>query len=232
MAHKLVNLIIRRISEHVVAIIVDQEFVFLPLSKWNSFSEFPIRLTVKLVSFDENTATLLSGFKKDQIGWHSLALRNLDNLADFYVFGADGHDAAHAPTLRRSLKHSILRVVQVLIPPKTIEIVHAFFNHGHYQYECKRCNISEKEADFEEGHKLTDGDQEEKHVEEEFELVVEHSGYKAEHIVFLVVQLIGAEVSRACHTLHIQPSFLKQSNNRFLIIKGLLLTSREMVQLK
>lgn len=196
MAHKLVDLVVRGISQNVVTIIVDQKLVLLPLSEWNRLSQLPVSLAVELVSFDENSTTLLRGLKQNQIGRHSLSLSNLDDLANFDIFGGNRHNAAHAPPLGGSLEHCILRIVQIFVAPVPIEVVHAFLNHCHNQYKGEWCNVGEEESDFEEGHKLTDGDEQEKHVEEELELVVEDFGDKCEHVVLLVVEAIRAEVAR------------------------------------
>lgn len=168
-----------------------QKLIFLPLGEWNGLAEFPVSLSIELVCFDEDVATILSRFEQNQVGWDALFLANLDDHANFDVGGADGHNTTAAACL--TLKHCILRVVQVLVATVALKVVVPLFKHRHHQYEGKRGDVCEEEADFEEGDELTDGDKQEEHVEEELELVVQHLGDEGQHVVLLVVQAVRVE---------------------------------------
>lgn len=191
LAHKLVDLVIGRVGKHVVAIVMHQKLIFLPLGEWNGLAEFPVSFTIELVSLDEDVSTAFRCLEKDQVGRDALFLVDFDDHAYFDVGRSDGHDAATASSL--ALEHCILRIVQVFVAAVPLEIVISLFEHRHHQYEGERCNVSEEEADLEEGDELTDGDEEEEHVEEEFEFVVEHFGQEGQHVVLLVVQPVRVE---------------------------------------
>jgi hypothetical protein len=172
---------------------VDKHLVSLPLREGDSLAEFPVSLTIELVSFNEDAAAILSGFEKDQVGRDSLTLSNLDDLADFYIFGGDRHNRTHALLLAR--QNCVLRIVQIFVSAEPIEVVKSFFDHRHDQYEGKRCDVGEKEANFQEGDELTHCDQQEEQVEEEFELIEEHFRDESEDVVLLVVKLVGNKVA-------------------------------------
>jgi len=108
---------------------MNQELIFLSLGEWNSLPELPVSLSIQLVSLDEHTAALLSGLEQYEVSRHSLSLYNLDDLANFDIFGCNGHNAAHAAALGRSLQNSVLSIVQLLVSPKSVEVVHSFFDH-------------------------------------------------------------------------------------------------------
>ena len=125
-------------------------------------------------------------------------------MANFDVFGGDWHDRSLRLALRRSLKNGIHGVVELLVASVAIEIIPALLDHCHDQYEGERCHVGEHEADLEEGDELTEGDQQEEHVEEELELVVQHLGDESQHVVLLVVYLVCAETLRQSRAFHIQ----------------------------
>ena len=108
---------------------MDQKLIFLSLSEWNSLPELPVSFAIQLVCFDEHTTALLSCLEQYEVSWHTLSLNDLNNLANFDIFGCNGHDTAHAATLRGSLQNGIPSVVQLLVPPKSVEVVHSFFDH-------------------------------------------------------------------------------------------------------
>ncbi len=85
LALKLVNLIIWGVSEHVITIIMDEEFIFLSLGERDSFSEFPVSFSIELVSLDEDAARLLRRLEQNKVSWRPLTLRNLDDLANFDI---------------------------------------------------------------------------------------------------------------------------------------------------
>ena len=158
------------------------------LCKWDCLSKLPISLTVELISLDKDSTALLSGLEEDKIGWNALILFNLDDLTHFDVPGGDRHDSTE--TLLLALQDSILRIVQLFVPAEPIKVINTFFDHCDHEYEGKRCDVSEEEADFEKGHELTDCDDQEEHVKEELELIVEHFEDKREDVVLLVIQAI------------------------------------------
>ncbi len=49
------------------------------------FPKFPISLSIKLVSPDEYWAAFLSGIEQQEVGWDSLVVMDLDDLADLQV---------------------------------------------------------------------------------------------------------------------------------------------------
>lgn len=130
LAHEFVDLVVGRVRENVIAIIMDQKLIFLSLSEWNSFPELPVSFSIQLVCFYEDAATSLCCLEKYEVSGHTLTLYDLDNLANFDIFGCNGHNAAHAAALGRSLQNGILSIVQLLVPPKSVEVVHSFFDHS------------------------------------------------------------------------------------------------------
>ena len=92
------------------------------------------------------------------------------------------------------MQDSIGRIVQFLVTTVSLEIVISFLDHCHHEYEDKWRDISEHETDLQEWYELTQRNDEEEHVEEEFELVVEHLWDEREDVVLLIVQAISAEV--------------------------------------
>ena len=113
-------------------------------------------------------------------------------MADFDVFGGDGCEVASASL--RSDQNRILGVIQLLVLAVAIEVINSLLDHRHQEYEGKGSDVGEEESDLEERHELGEGDNQEEHVEEELELVVEHLGHEGEDVVLLVVQAVGAEV--------------------------------------
>lgn len=185
---KLVDLVVGGVCQDVVAVVVHQELVLHALRVGNRFAQLPVRLSVQLIRLDEDAAALLCRLEEDEVGRDALVLSNFNDLAHLDVLRSDGRDAAHAAL--GALQDGVLRPVQLFVASVPIEVVHPLLNHRHNQYERKRCDVSEEEADFEEGYKLADGDQEKEQVEEEFELVVEHFRNEAEEVVLLVVEPI------------------------------------------
>ena len=93
-------------------------------------------------------------------------------MTTFDIFRRDGNDRAEALSL--ALQNSILCVVQVFVASKSVEIVPAFFEHCDQEDECQWRHVCEHETHFELGNELTGGGQQEEHVEEDLELVVEY----------------------------------------------------------
>ena len=206
LAHELVDLIIGRISQHIVTIVVDQELLPLLLCEWNGLPQLPIRLAIQLVCLDEDRAALLCRLEEDEVGGDALPLHYLNDLANFDVFRGDWNDSSE--TLLLTLQDSILAIVEFFVAAEAIEIVPPLLNHRHDQHKCQRSNVGEEEADLEEGYELTNRDDQEEHVEEELELVVEHLEDEAEHVVLLIVQTVGDEVRRRRGALHAELALL------------------------
>ena len=171
---------------------MDKVLFTLLLSLWNRLSQLPIRLTIQLISLNENITTGLCRLEQDKICGDALSLNNLDYMANFDIFRSDGNNATQALLL--PLQDSVFRVIQLLVPPESIEVIYTFLDHGHDEYEGQRCDVSEQETDFEEWHKLADSDDQEEHVEEKLELIVQHLEDEAKNVVFLVVQAIRYEM--------------------------------------
>ena len=172
---------------------MNQELILLTLSKWNCFPQLPVCFTIKLVCLDENIAGRFRGFEQDEVRWDALTLTNFQDLSNLDVFASNGHDAANALLL--ALQHGILSAIKLLVTPVAIKVIHAFFDHGHYQYKGERGDVSEEEADFEEWNELTNCDNQEEHVEEELELIVEHLEEEGEYVVLLIIKAVTNEMA-------------------------------------
>ena len=127
-------------------------------------------------------------------------------MANFDIFRGDGQNATQ--TLLLPLQDSVFRVIQLLVPPESIEIIYTFLDHRHDEYEGQRCDVSEQETDFKKWHKLADSDDQEEHVEEKLELIVQHLEDEAEHIVLLVVKAIRYEMRWCRSALNAKLTFL------------------------
>lgn len=206
LAHKLIDLIVGRVSQHIVAIVMDEELFPLLLREWDGLPQLPVRLAIQLVCLDEDRATLLCRLEEYEIGGDALSLHYLNYLANFDISRGNGHNSSQ--TLLLTLQDSILAIVQFFVATISIEIVPPLFDHRHDQHECQRCNVREEEADLEEGHELADRDDQEEHVEEELELVVEHLEDEAEHVVLLIVQAVSDEVRRSRGPLYTKLALL------------------------
>ena len=84
-----------------------------------------------------------------------------------------------------------------------LEVIVSLFNHRHHEYKDKWSNVGEHESDFEERDELTERNDQEEHVKEELELIVQHLEQEGEHIVLLVVQPVRAKVCRQCRALNV-----------------------------
>ena len=189
--HKLVDLIVRRVSQHVVSRIVHEVLLSLLLRERDRLSELPVRLAVQLVRLDEDRTALLRRLEQDQIRGHALILHNLDNVAHLDVLRGNRHDFVDA--CRLSLQYRIFGVIELFVAPEAIEIVPTFLDHRDKEYERQRSDIGKEEADLEEWYKLAHGDDQEEHVEEKLELVVEHLEDERENVVLLIVQAVRDE---------------------------------------
>lgn len=78
--------------------------------------------------------------------------------------------------LLRTGQNLIRCVVEFLVALPALKIVIPLFDHSHSEHENKRSDVSEEETDLEEWYELTQRYQQEEHVEEESEFVVEHLG--------------------------------------------------------
>lgn len=185
LAHEFVNLISRRVSQYKVSIVVDQMFLALLLRERYGFSQFPVRLTVQLVRLDEHGATLLCRLEQNQVGRNALSLHNLNDLSHFDVFRSNGLDFTQALWL--ALQVGILSVIELFVASEARKVIPAFLYHCHKEYESKRSDICEEKTDFEEWHELANSDDQEEHVEEELEFVVENFEDESENIVLLIV---------------------------------------------
>ena len=179
---------------------MNQELVLLTLSEWDSFPKLPVCLTIKLVCLDENVAGRFRGLEQDKVGWDALTLTDFQDLSNLDVCAGNGHDTAN--TLLLALQHSILSTVKLLVTPVAIKVINAFFDHRHDQYEGKRSDVSEEEANFEEWDELTNCDNQEEHVEEELELIIEHLEEEGESIVLLIIKAVTDEMARYCRALN------------------------------
>ena len=101
------------------------------------------------------------------------------------------------------MQDSIGRIVQFLVATVALEVVVSLLDHCHHEYEDEWRHISEHETDFQEWYELTQRNDEEEHVEEEFELVVQHLEKEAENVVLLVVQPVRAEMRGYSSTMHV-----------------------------
>ena len=106
------------------------------------------------------------------------------------------------------MQDSIGRIVQFFVATVALEIIVSFFYHCDHEYEDKWRHISEHETDLQEWYELTQRNDEEEHVEEEFELVVQHLEQEAKNVVLLVVQPVRAEMRGYGRTMHVQFAFL------------------------
>jgi len=188
LAHKLVDLIVGRVCKYIVTVIVNQEFFLLLLRERDSLSKFPISLTIELICLNKDSTTCLSSLEKDEVSWDALILYNFDNHAYSYVLGGDWFDGSQTCLL--ALQHSKLCIVQFFVSTEAIKVIHSFLEHCHDKYECKWSDISEEESNLEERYKLTDCDDQEEHVEEELEFVVEYFEDERENVVLLIIQAI------------------------------------------
>ena len=158
------------------------------LCLWNRLPQFPVRLTVQLVSFDEHRSTLFCRVEKYKVGRNALVLLHFDYMSDLDILGRNW---LH---LVVSLPDDFIRgTVQILVTGPPGDIVNCLFSHCHEQHECQRRYVCEQESDFQEGNELREGDAEEEEVEEELELVDEHHGDERDDVVFLVVQSVRWE---------------------------------------
>lgn len=87
-------------------------------------------------------------------------------------------------------------VIQVFVSSVALQVVPSFLEKGYEQNEGKRCDVCEEEADLEGGEELREANQEEKEVEEELELVVEHNRNEREQVVLRVVVLVRGKLGR------------------------------------
>ena len=191
LAHKLVDLIVRGISQDVVSFVVHEVHFVLLLRERDCLSELPVRFAVQLVRLNEDGAALLSSLEEDEVGRDALPLHNLDDHADFDVLGGNRFD--RAITIRLARQGCILSVIELFIASEAVEVVPSFLYHRDDKYEGQWSNVSKQEAYLEEWYKLTDGNDQEEHVEEELELVVEDLEDEGENVVLLIVQTIGYE---------------------------------------
>ena len=100
------------------------------------------------------------------------------------------------------MQNSILFVIQIFISLEATKVIESFFNHGNDENKGKWSHVSEQEADLEEGDELTDGHQEEEHVEEELEFVVENLWDESQNVVLLIIHSVCHEVRRNSASIH------------------------------
>lgn len=212
LAHKLVNLIIWRVCEDIVAIVVVQVLIFLSLSLRDGLAKLPIGLTVKLICLDENGATRLSCLEQNQVCRYALALSDFDDLSNLDVHRCDRHDASKSAL--RALQHCVLRIIKLFVASVAIEVVPALLDHRHQKYKGQWRDVSEEEANFKEGHELADCNDQEEHVKEELELVVQHLEDECQDVVLLVVKPVRDEVPRMGRSVHEELPFLQKASNR------------------
>ena len=98
------------------------------MSETDCFPEFPIGLTVQLVSSDEYTAVLLTGGEDDHICRYSLIWLNLDELTHFDIFTEDG-------TFACFLNQGVLLVVGLVISFFPVDIIIGFFEDSKSEHE-------------------------------------------------------------------------------------------------
>ena len=85
---------------------------------------------------------------------------------------------------------------------------------GSQKYKGQRRDVCEEEADFEEGHELADRNDQEEHIEEELELIVQHLEDECQDVVLLVVEPVRDEVPRMGRSVHEELPFLQKASKR------------------
>ena len=103
---------------------------------------------------------------------------DLDYLPNSNVLGIYHHHTAASPRLLtayiRPINNTfILGQIELSISPESAYVIIGFLEHRDCQHEYQRSHVGHHEAHFEERNELRECYQQEEHVEEEFEFVVE-----------------------------------------------------------
>lgn len=114
-------------------------------------------------------------------------MADFDNVADLH----------HGRSLYRpsaiSVQGFILLIVQCLVLAEALDIIDSLLHQSNHQHEGQRRNVGKEVANFESWHELGQCDEQEEQVVEELELVEEHDRHECQHVVLVVVQLVGHE---------------------------------------
>ena len=152
LTQELIDLVIWGVDYHEVILIVDQGVIMAALSHLNSLPKFPVSLSIKLISFDENRSRGLGSLKQEKVCGNALSLGNLDDLTDHDIFGGNTHDAALTVYLRS--QKAILGIVKLFVSLVSHEVIIELFNHSDEEDENEGCHVGEEETDLQEWHKL------------------------------------------------------------------------------
>ena len=82
---KIVNQITWRVSQNVSIYLAHSFRVMCSLCVRDSFTKFPICLSIKLVSSDEYRTAFLSCVEQNKISWYPFIMMYFDYLTDFHV---------------------------------------------------------------------------------------------------------------------------------------------------
>ena len=109
-------------------------------------SNFPVSLTIKLVSTDEQAAGGVTRPEKKQVGWSALVRMQHDQVADFDVPRLSLLDDS-ALQIQQLVKHSVDLPVLVVAG----QVIHELFDQGYAQHENERQDERDQEADAQRG---------------------------------------------------------------------------------
>jgi hypothetical protein len=195
-AFEVINLVIGGVcSDHDVFLLDDPLDRLHLLSHDAGLAQFPIGFSVQLICPNEHSALPLCRVEKQAISRESLILMNFQNVTN-----TDIRTRLHVPR-SALLQVFVHRVVDILVFSEPLDVVESFFNHCDCEHEHQRRNVRKHEAHFEGRVKLGHRDQQEEHIVEELELVVQNDGQKGENVVFRVVLAISHEAAGRCLTI-------------------------------
>jgi len=157
------------------------------LSHNTGLSELPISFTVQLICPYEDSALLLRRVQEQAICGESLVLMNFQNIAHLHC-----RTRLHVPcaTLLQVFVHCI---IHIFVLPESLDVVKCLFDHRDRQHEHKWRNVCEHKTDLQWRVKLGHCDQQEKHIVEKLELVVENDRQESQNVVFRVILAISHE---------------------------------------
>jgi hypothetical protein len=153
------------------------------------FPEFPVCLSIQLVSSDKDASTLLCCVEEDQVSWQSLVFCDFDYHTGLEILTFSGFVAI-------SSKNLVLLLIHILVSPIPLDIVIGLLAHGDKEHKAERRQVSKQEPDPQERNQLGKSDQKEKEVEKELKFVEKHHRDETEDGIFLVVKLVRVETTR------------------------------------
>lgn len=122
------------------------------LSVGNSFSEFPVCFSVKLIGPDENGTAFFCGVEEKQICWNSLVLLYFYYHTHFEILRSHFLVAI-------ALENFESLQIHILVSFPSRDIVHCLFAHRDEKHKTERCDIGNQKPNSKERDELGKGNQ-------------------------------------------------------------------------